>query len=91
MTEQEKLCTAVDKFADAMKKRLLLKEKEGFSGWDHGDITAYAIPTRLFGKAAELYALINYSEKRSKIKGKLLIDIANFSMMLWIKINKGKS
>ena len=88
MTEEDKLCVAVDEFAAAMKKRLWAKEKQGFSGWDRGDITAYAIPTRLFGKAAELYALINYSEKRPEIKDKLLIDIANFAMMLWKKVRK---
>ena len=88
MTEEDKLCVAVDEFAAAMKKRLWAKEKQGFSGWDRGDITAYAIPTRLFGKAAELYALINYSEKRPEIKDKSLIDIANFAMMLWKKVRK---
>lgn len=87
MTEKEKLCAAVDDFANAMKKRLLAKEKQGFSGWDSGDITAYAIPTRLFGKAAQLYALINYSPQQEKIKDKLLVDIANFAMMIWRKVN----
>ena len=86
MNETEKLCAAVDKFAEAMKKRLLQKEKQGFSGWDVGDVTAYAIPTRLFGKAAQLYALINYSPKPKKIMDKLLVDIANFAMMIWCKV-----
>lgn len=86
MIEQEKLCAAVDEFASAMKKRLLAKEKQGFSGWNDGDITAYAIPTRLFGKAARLYALINYSPKPIKIMDKLLVDIANFAMMIWCKV-----
>ena len=90
MNEQEKLCAAVDGFASAMKKRLLAKEKKGFSGWDCGDITAYAIPTRLFWKAAQLYALINHSSGHSKIKDKILIDITNFAMFLWVKINRGK-
>jgi surfactin synthase thioesterase subunit len=86
MNEREKLCKAVDEFAEAMKKRLLQKEKQGFFGWNAGSITSYNIPTRLFRKAAELYALLNYAPKSEKIEDKLLVDIANFAMMLWMKV-----
>ena len=90
MNEKEKLCTAVDEFASAMKNRLLAKEQQGFSGWDRGDITAYAIPTRLFWKASELYSLLSHSSELKKTHNKLLIDIANFAMFLWVKVNGGK-
>ena len=83
-TEKDKLCEAVDEFAEAMKKRLLQKQKQGFCGWDNGDVTDYGLPTRLFNKAAQVYVIINYSSKQ-RIIGKLLVDIANFSMMIWRK------
>lgn len=85
MSEKQNLCLAVDEFAEAMKERLLQKQKQGFYGWDEGDIYAYSIPTRLFGKAAEVYAMLNYSRVTKELRKKMLIDIANFAMMIWRK------
>lgn len=86
MNEKDRLCAAVDEFADAMKKRLIQKQKQGYDGWASGSIAAYGIPARLFYKASEVWAVVNFSEK--KISKKSLVDIANFAMFLWRKLKE---
>jgi hypothetical protein len=85
MTEQEKLCNAVDVFAVAMKHRLVEKEKQGFSGWDDKDIHSNSLPTRLMLGASRVYALMEYS--KTNLRKKMLIDIANYAMMIWRKLS----
>ena len=85
-TEKDKLYTAVDEFAEAMKVRLIQKQKQGFGGWDDSGIYAHSIPTRLFAKAAQMYAILNYPSLKKELKKKTLVDIANFAMMLWRKL-----
>jgi hypothetical protein len=86
MNEKERLCSAVDEFAEAMKNRLIQKQKQGFSGWDEGDVFADDIPKRLFGKTAEMYAMLYYSNMKKVVKKKMAVDIANFAMMIWRKL-----
>lgn len=86
MTDKEKLCKAVDGFAAEMKKRLMAKSDEGFKGWDAKGINTHSIPTRLFYKASEVYAML--AVKDLYVQTKVLVDIANFAMMLWFKRGK---
>lgn len=88
MTDQEKLCEAVDRFAESMKVRLLAKHREGFSGWDDGHIYTYKIPSQLFHKALDIYHKLHI--ERTQISTVVFVDIANFAMMLWRKTQKGK-
>lgn len=80
MKEQDKLNQAVDHFADAMKRRLNAKRKEGFHGWDTGSFHSFEIPNRLLTKAALVFALGH------TVKKKVLVDIANLAMMLHKKL-----
>lgn len=73
MSERAKLEAAVEKFAAAMKKRLLAKAKQGWSGWEDclPDIEA-----RLQRNAAS--AALNGDQKSC-------VDAANLAMIIWIK------
>ena len=72
MNAQEELSMVVDKFAEAMKKRLLSKLKQGYRGWQAPD--DYDIPNRLLRNAAE--AVVKGNEKS-------FIDTANLAMFIW--------
>jgi hypothetical protein len=74
MTEKQKLFDAVDKFAEAMKERLLSKHKQGWSGWDCYD--ALNLRNRM---------LLNASHAREHGDKKSLVDTANLAMMVWHK------
>jgi len=76
MSEKEKLCQAVDEFAEAMKARLLQKQKQGFHGW-YTDVYDQSIRSRLFEKAGQIMI------RGKNIGAKHLVDVANFAMMLW--------
>lgn len=85
MNEREKLCITVDEFAEEMKKRLLQKQKEGFTGWDDKNVCLEGIAARLFYKSSETYTILNFSQKKN-LRKKILVDIANFAMMIWRKL-----
>jgi hypothetical protein len=87
ITEKEKLYSAVDEFSVAMKRRLVQKQKQGYRGWDNKDINSYSIPTRLFYKSSEIYAITTVLTEKN-LRKKMLVDIANFAMMLWKKCEK---
>jgi hypothetical protein len=70
-SETAKINECIDRFADAMKKRMHSKRKSGWSGWDDNEY-----PDRLLRNAAD--AAINGNAKSA-------VDCANFCMMTWIK------
>lgn len=73
MGERVDIEAAVDKFASAMKKRMLSKAKKGWHGWD----TCYPnIAVRLQRNAAS--AALNSDQKSC-------VDTANLAMMIWLK------
>jgi len=82
MSEKADYCNAVDRFAEAMKARMIQKHKQGFHGWDCGSFHTHDIPGRLLTKAAQIVTLGH------KTPAKSLVDIANFAMMLWLKLNQ---
>ena len=77
MSEAEKICKAIDDFADLMKKRMLAKADEGWSGWEEAFDPRYGIKPKMLAKAFRVQ-----NERIEHIKEKELIDIANFAMML---------
>jgi len=72
MNEREELSMVVDKFAEAMKKRLLSKLKRGYREWQVPD--DYDIPNKLLRSVAE--AVVKGNEKS-------FIDTANLAMFIW--------
>ena len=75
-SEKQRLSDAVDRFAEAMKKRLFTKQKQGWHGWDSDRLVYGDIPDRM---------LRNASHARETKSTKSLIDTANLAMMIWNK------
>ncbi|MCX5841935.1 MAG: hypothetical protein NTY16_10915 [Deltaproteobacteria bacterium] len=74
-TESIKLLTAVDEFAQAMKKRLLQKFiEEDFFGWDDPDL----LPTILSDLHDDAHLLLKSNEPKE-------VDIANRAMFSWFQ------
>lgn len=78
-SEKDALCGAVDEFAKSMKKRLLSKMKEGFKGWDDGDLDLKRLSVPLLTKAE------NINRIPYDIGQKEIVDVANFAMMLYFR------
>ncbi len=75
-SEKQRLSDAVDEFAEAMKKRLFTKQKQGWLGWDNEYRAEREFPISMLKNAS--HALDTKSTKS-------LIDTANFAMMIWNK------
>jgi len=73
--EELDLCHNVDRFAIAMKEKLIRKAREGFRGWNHGH---NKIRLRQHFKD-HLYRYLTGDDARPI----MLIDIANFAFFLW--------
>jgi len=78
-SEKQQLCEAVDEFAEDMKKRLISKQKQGWSGWGWYE-SEHNIADRM---------LLNASHAREHRDKKSLVDTANLAMMIWTKSKKG--
>jgi len=76
--KNKKLSRAVTKFTSAMRTRLAVKEKIGYKGWD-GDMP------RDLDLLHDIQHDATILEKQwgTAEKEKLLVDIANRTMMLW--------
>jgi hypothetical protein len=73
MEEGLRLCDAVDKFGEAMQKKLLDKLDEGYAGWDEPSVFSENDLVAKFMKAVT----------SSKDLSKDAIDIANLAMFIW--------
>ena len=73
MNEKQEITEAIDAFSDEMKKRMLSKKKQGWSGWEHLTRSIYNGSGRLLMNAAK--AAIT-GDKKS------LVDVANLAMMI---------
>lgn len=83
--EKQRLSDAVDRFAEAMKKRLFEKADEGFRGWDDLNYNMHdGVQIRMFRKASFIWNLTVDGYLPSKV----FIDVANFIMMLWLHHTK---
>jgi hypothetical protein len=71
MSEISEIEKAVDKFAEAMKARMISKAKQGWSGWRGMERKHF--DDRLLWNAAKA---VN-GDKKS------LVDVANFAMMIY--------
>jgi len=74
--EKEEINQAINTFSDWMGRRMLQKTRLGFTGWQHAQ--NFNVKERLLWKAAKIAT-------SEKIEDKDLIDIANFSMMLFME------
>ena len=77
MSEAEKICKAIDDFADLMKKRMLEKAEDGWSGWEEAFDPKYNIKPRMLAKTYVVRDTVAIH-----MRAKELIDIANYAMML---------
>lgn len=78
----KKLPKLLADFTKAMEQRLQEKQSKGFSGWDSENWNSWNIPERLWIKVLRV---------RDHGKGcgkKCLVDIANFAMFLWSKLDE---
>ncbi len=74
MTESERLCEAVDRFAEAMKAKLLEKLGCRWDGWD----------TRKFIESGECKeSLRSHAACLCELDEPEEVDVANFCMFLW--------
>lgn len=78
MTEDQRLCAAVDDFAEAMKKRLIKKMDDGYRGWDD-PICQDGILQDAIGDVEKI--------KQGDHVAKHCIDVANRLMMIWTVIS----
>lgn len=69
----------VEHFSIEMAARMLMKQKEGFAGWNDPTIQD-DVEDRLLAKAALV--------KVDMAEAKDLIDIANYAMILWTRQNQ---
>jgi hypothetical protein len=82
---KQKLTASVDEFSSAMLKRLREKQRQGFTGWDKSEFKALKLHRRLHEKATDVIEKGENSDPRD------LIDIANFAMMLYKRLNNTKT
>ena len=74
MTEDQKLCSAVDRFTAAMKAKLLDKYREcGWTGWD-GE--SFLETNRCLLRLADHVRRLRDGQPQE-------VDVANFCMFLW--------
>ena len=73
MDDVKKLCDCVDYFADAMKKKLIEKAHNGWTGWNS--------PSREWPAHCQR-RLLNHAIRCGDGTGQE-IDVANFAMFLW--------
>ena len=69
---KDKLMECVDAFAEAMKKKLRKKRREGYSGWDLQE-----------NKAGILQLLSDHVDSQYYNDANQEVDIANLAMMIW--------
>lgn len=74
--EKARLNYAVDEFAAAMKKRLFEKADTGYAGWD-GNTPVEQIENEI-GKDVGVL-------RKNLLSSQLPVDIANRSMMIWVR------
>ena len=72
LTDAQKIDAAIDEFAAAMKRRMRSKRKQGWGGWNHGEMKRDLLE-RMLTNAATAF---------SSADEKSLIDTANFAMMV---------
>jgi hypothetical protein len=79
MKEGLEIGLGVEHFSIEMAARMLVKQKEGFAGWNDPNAED-DVEDRLLGKAALV--------KVDMAEAKDLIDIANYAMILWTRQNQ---
>ena len=87
--EMRKICKAVDEFSEAMKQRLCSKIIDGYRGWD--DPKSESTDTVSCKAHIDMVAVDeNYSVDAidKQVLLRLMIDISNRMMMLWVRENK---
>jgi len=82
MSAKDDYYNAIDRFSQAMKDRMVQKHKQGFRGWDCGAFHNFDVPVRLLTNAAHVVV------RGHEVQHKVLVDIANFAMMLWLRLNQ---
>ena len=84
-TEIDKICSVVDMFASAVKKRMIEKHAEGKRGWD-GDFSLEEIATDLLLDSLFLHRVERLPGlKHVACKHKTATDIAARAMMIWYR------
>lgn len=84
--EEKKLHDAVDKFADAMKKRLSQKYNQGFEGWEKVDFRK-SFAWRMFDKSVIVLKEVEEFVIHCGCDTQC-VDIANFAMMIHFHENQ---
>ena len=82
--EQKSLFEAVDHFAEAMKKKLVSKQRSGWSGWDDTDRwTQHTLRRNMMAHILHSTTWGGVDVSESTFEPPNLVDMANFCMFLW--------
>jgi hypothetical protein len=80
--EQRSLFDAVDEFAEAMKKKLAKKERDGWEGWNCAK-NEIGLKESLLRHLSRRCSCGSWVPRRGLFEPSNLVDIANFCMFLW--------
>lgn len=88
--EQKRLFEAADEFAEAMKKKLAMKQQQGWTGWDNLDeYERKDLARKMMEHIMKRDVFGTVSVDAQFMEESNLVDIANFCMFLRKNVKKG--